>query len=307
MQWQQTVRNVVKVQGVGLHSGDSVTLRIRPAKQDTGIRFRRVDLTPVVEIPAHVDYIADTSLATVLGRDGATISTVEHCLAALRGLGVDNAIVEVDGAEVPILDGSSAEYVERIMAVGLKAQRRNRTVLRVVKPIRVECGDKFSILRPADRFAVTYSIDFEQGFPGEQHFFLQISPDSFAAQLSRARTFGFVRDVEMLRSMGKAQGASLDNAVALDDGKVLNPEGLRMPNEMVRHKMLDAVGDLALSGYAIDGHLIVHKGGHELHRQLVVALLARPDAWELVEPGEGFVRHAGRAAAAVAGVTAAHI
>lgn len=281
MEYQHTLRKEVRLKGIGLHSGEDVNLTIKPAKSCTGVIFRRVDLDPVVEIPAKVDMVLDTTLATVIGIGDVTISTVEHCMAALYALGVDNAVVEVDGSEVPVLDGSAGPYVEAVNKVGLKKLRAPRKILKVLKPIRVQDGDKFSILRPSEGFSITYSIDFEEGFPGEQHYFLDIKPDTFTAQLSRARTFGFVRDVEMLRSIGKAKGASMDNAVALEDGKVLNPEGLRMPDEMVRHKMLDAVGDLALSGVAIKGHLVVHKGGHELHRKLVSVLLSRPDAWTL--------------------------
>jgi UDP-3-O-[3-hydroxymyristoyl] N-acetylglucosamine deacetylase len=281
MEFQHTLRREVRLTGIGLHSGEDVNIVIKPAKSCTGVIFKRVDLTPVVQIPAKVDMVLDTSLATVIGIGDVTISTVEHCMAALYALGVDNAIVEVDGPEVPVLDGSAEPYVLAVNKVGLKKLRAPRKILKVLKPIRVQDGDKFSILRPSEGFSITYSIDFEDGFPGEQHFFLEIKPDTFASQLCRARTFGFLRDVEMLRSIGKARGASMDNAIALEDGKVLNPEGLRMPDEMVRHKMLDAVGDLALSGVAIRGHLVVHKGGHELHRKLVSVLLSRPDAWTL--------------------------
>lgn len=298
---QHTLASSFEIIGVGLHSGETVRMRIRPSAPDSGIRFRRVDLDPVVEIPAHAAFVTDTSLATVLGRGDAVVSTVEHCLAALRSLGVDNAVVEVDGPEAPILDGSSALYVEKILTVGLAAQDAPRRVIHLKKAIRVEQGDKYCVLRPLDRFAVTYSIDFEQGFPGAQHFFLQVTARSFAEELSRARTFGFVRDVEYLRSIGKARGASLENAVALDGGRVVNPEGLRMHDEMVRHKMLDAVGDLALAGYPILGHLVVHKGGHEMHRRLVQTLLDRPDAWEL-RPAQ---RATGRQVRVAAGLAAA--
>ncbi len=283
MEFQHTLSREVALKGIGLHSGENVNLVIKPARSCTGVIFRRVDVTPVVEIPAKVNMVLDTRLATVIGIGDVTVSTVEHCMAALYALGVDNAIVEVDGPEVPVLDGSAEPYVKAINAVGLKKLRAPRKILKILKPLRIQDGDKFSILRPSKGFSITYSIDFDDGFPGEQHYYLNITPDTFTRQLARARTFGFVRDVEMLRSIGKAKGASMDNAIALEDGKVLNPEGLRMTDEMVRHKMLDAVGDLALCGFAIRGHLIVHKGGHELHRKLVSVLLSRPDAWTLEE------------------------
>jgi UDP-3-O-[3-hydroxymyristoyl] N-acetylglucosamine deacetylase len=243
-------------------------------------------LTPAVEIPARSEFVVETTLATVLGKDGVQVSTVEHCLAALAGLGVDNAVVEVDGPELPILDGSASPYVQALLAVGLRSQGARRRVIRVEKPLRVANGDKFCILRPAHGFQVTYSIDFEGRYPGAQHFYLDLAPRTFAAELAEARTFGFLQEVTYLRSVGKARGGSLENAVVLDEGKVLNPEGLRMADEMVRHKMLDAVGDLALAGLPIQGHLIVHKGGHALHDSLVKALLSRPDAWTVADVDE---------------------
>lgn len=280
---QKTLRKAISLSGVALHSGESVTLRLLPAPLDAGICFRRVDLYPVVEIPAHVSRVTETTLATVLGRDGVEVSTVEHCLAALHGLGVDNAVVEVDGPELPILDGSALPYVEAILAAGWTGLQGVRRRLRVTKPIRVADGDKYVVLKPHRGFRITYSIEFADRYPGDQHYHLDVTPESFALELAMARTFGFLEEVEFLRSVGKARGGSLENAVVLDGQGVLNPEGLRTSDEMVRHKMLDAVGDLALAGYAIEGHLIVHKGGHALHAALVQALLARPDAWELVE------------------------
>ncbi len=285
MAFQMTLKVPVTLAGVGLHTGEAIRLSILPAPSDAGISFRRVDLSPPVDIPARAERVVDTSLATVLARDGVSVSTVEHCLAALAGLGVDNAVVEVDGPELPILDGSAGPYVRSILAVGLREQRARRQVLRVLKPVRVEVGDKFAILMPAPRLRVTYTIDFDGRIPGSQHYYLDVDADSFAAELSQARTFGFLQDVQYLRTLGKAKGGSLDNAVVIDGGKVLNPEGLRMPDEQVRHKILDAVGDLALAGRSIRGHLVAHKAGHGVHVELVKALLARTDAWVL-ESGE---------------------
>ena len=302
MEYQKTLKKEISLTGIGLHSGEKVTLRLNPAPVSSGIVFKRVDLSPAVEITAEAKNVVDTTLATVLGKGGATVSTVEHCLAALYGMGVDNALVEVDGPEIPILDGSAHDYVRAIARSGLVEQSGARKIIRVEKPIRIEDGDKFSILRPFDGFRITYSIDFNEGFPGEQHYMMDVNPGNFADRLCRARTFGFVRDVELLKKIGKARGASLENAVALDQGKVLNPEGLRMPDELVRHKMLDAVGDLALAGCRIQGHLIVHKGGHELHRRLVGALLDRTDAWTAVTAQKSWERRrsAFRAIAAAA-------
>jgi UDP-3-O-[3-hydroxymyristoyl] N-acetylglucosamine deacetylase len=281
MAHQNTIKNKIELTGTGLHSGAPVRLVILPAGAGEGIKVRRTDLSPAVEIPATVDFVTETTLATVLGANGAAVSTVEHCLAALRAFGVDNAVIEIDGPEFPILDGSAALYIEKLREVGLKPLAAPRKYLKIQKPVRVECKDKFCILRPYDGFAITYSIDFEGSFPGAQHYYIEVNADSFEKELCRARTFGFLGDVEKLKAIGKARGASLENAIALHEGKVVNPEGLRMPGEMVRHKILDAVGDLALAGYPIEGHLIVHKGGHEMHRRVLAALLASPDAWSL--------------------------
>jgi UDP-3-O-[3-hydroxymyristoyl] N-acetylglucosamine deacetylase len=283
MNHQKTIRAPITLSGVALHSGALVALRLLPAPVDTGIRFRRIDLEAPVEIPARVGHVTETYLATALGCDGAEVSTVEHCLAALHGLGVDNAVVEVDGPELPILDGSALPYVEAILDVGWQRQSAVRRKIRVTKPVRVANGDKFVVLRPHRGLRITYSIDFEGRFTGEQHYYLDITPETFAVELALARTFGFLEEVEYLRSVGKVRGGSLDNAVVLDGNAVLNPEGLRTADELVRHKILDAIGDLALAGHAIEGHLIVHKGGHALHTDLLRALMARPDAWELVD------------------------
>lgn len=281
MAFQHTLKRNIELTGTGLHSGAPVRLVIKAADAGEGLRIRRTDLPSSQAIPAHVAQVTETTLATVLGRNGSSVSTVEHCLAALRALGVDNAVIEIDGPEFPILDGSSSLYVEKITKAGLMAQTAPRKYIKILKPVRVECGDKFCILKPHEGFAVTYSIDFGGSFPGAQSYFLEITAASFCAELARARTFGFLGDVEKLKAIGKARGASLENAVALHEGKVVNPEGLRMPDEMVRHKILDAVGDMALAGYPIHGHLIAHKAGHEMHRRVLCALLERPDAWTL--------------------------
>jgi UDP-3-O-[3-hydroxymyristoyl] N-acetylglucosamine deacetylase len=283
MAFQRTLRTAVTLSGVGLHNGREVTVRIQPASGDTGVVFRRIDLKPSVEIPALAGYVADTTLATVLSDGEASVSTVEHCMAALAGMGVDNACVEVDGPELPILDGSAAPYVEAILRARVVPLKSKRRAIRIEKPLRVESGDKFSILRPADSLRITYSIDFEGTFPGSQHFYVDLNPDSFAAEIGMARTFGFLGEVELLRAMGKGRGGSLDNAIVVEGDRVLNPEGLRVEDEFVRHKILDAVGDLALAGLPILGHLIVHKGGHGLHHALVTQMLERPDAWSVVE------------------------
>lgn len=281
MPYQQTIAEPIKLKGIGLHSGLQINLKIKPAPSNTGILFRRVDFSRPIDIPASSDFITETTLATVLGRDGASVSTVEHCMAALAGMNIDNAVVEIDGPELPILDGSAEPYVRAILKTGVRAQNSKRAFIHMKKAVRVESGDKFSILLPSDRFHITYGIGFDNKFSPDQHFHLDLTPSSFASELAQARTFGFLEDVEYLRSIGKARGGSLDNAVVLHKGEVLNPEGLRMPDEFVRHKMLDAVGDLALAGMPIMGHLIVYKGGHALHQSLLNAILARTDAWSV--------------------------
>jgi len=281
MVFQQTIADSIKFKGVGLHSGREVNMRINPASADTGIVFRRTDFDLPVEVAATSDFDDEATLATVLGKNGVEVSTVEHCMAALAGMGVDNAVIELDGPEVPVLDGSAAPYVRAIKKVGLCQQNSKRAFIRLKKVIRVEVDGKFCILMPSDRFRITYGIEFDNRFSPDQHFYLDLNPASFASELAPARTFGFLEDVEYLRSIGKAKGGSLDNAVVLHGGDVLNPEGLRMSDEFVRHKILDAVGDLALAGMPIMGHLIVYKGGHALHEQLVKALLSRTDAFEV--------------------------
>jgi UDP-3-O-[3-hydroxymyristoyl] N-acetylglucosamine deacetylase len=251
-------------------------------------------LNPAVEFLAHSRYVSDTTLATRLAHDGVEVSTVEHCLAALAGLGIDNAVVEVDGPELPILDGSSLPYVDAILDVGWKPQGERRRALRVDKPVRVGDRDKFCMLLPATGFGfwITYTIDFSGRFLDSQHCYVEVTPETFAADLSPARTFGFLEEVHYLRSMGKAKGGNLANAVVLHRGRVLNPEGLRLRDEFVRHKILDAIGDLALLGMPVAGHLIVHRGGHDLHYRLVKSLLDRPDTWSIVDLEEPAARPA---------------
>ncbi len=283
MAFQHTLQNRVTLCGVGLHGGGPARAVLRPAPPGTGIRFRRSDLPGSAEIPAHGAFVVDTALATVLGRGDVTVSTVEHCLAALAGIGVDNVVVEVEGPELPIGDGSSLPFCQAILAVGLRRQEARRRAIRIVEPVVARDGDKYCALRPGEGFRVTYAVDFEGRFPGAQHLDLAVDPAVFCRELAPARTFGFLEEVTYLRSVGKARGGSLENALVLDNGRVLNPEGLRMPDELVRHKALDAVGDLALAGAPIVGHLVVHKGGHSLHTQLVRNLLARPEAWTAVD------------------------
>jgi UDP-3-O-[3-hydroxymyristoyl] N-acetylglucosamine deacetylase len=280
---QRTFKQRSTFEGIGLHTGESVRLTLAPAPPDTGIVFIRSD-APDLEIPAVCDSVVDTTLNTCLGRDGVRIGTVEHLMAALAGCGIDNARIEVDGPEVPIADGSSAPFVQLVRRAGVHEQRAPRRFLQVKRPIVVSDGDRVAKLLPARRFRVTYTIDFRHPLISDQSRALQIDERAFEKEIARARTFGFKRDVERLHSAGLARGGSLDNAVVVDDFHILNPEGLRYSDEFVRHKILDAVGDLALLGMPVIGHLIAVKSGHALNHQLVRKVLAERHSCEVVQP-----------------------
>jgi UDP-3-O-[3-hydroxymyristoyl] N-acetylglucosamine deacetylase len=268
------------VDGVGLHSGAPVQLTVAPAPADTGIVFVRSG----VELPALAGNVVDTMLNTSLGKDGVRVGTVEHLLAALAGCGIDNAYLEVDGPEVPILDGSSGPFVQLVHEAGIHEQRAVRRFLQVRKPVVVTDGDKSAKLLPARSFSISYTIDFRHPLISEQTFSLDLDERTFAREIARARTFGFKRDVERLHQAGLARGGSLDNAVVVDDFHILNPEGLRFPNEFVRHKILDAIGDLALFGMPVIGRFVATKSGHALNQALVRKALASDDACEIVQP-----------------------
>jgi UDP-3-O-[3-hydroxymyristoyl] N-acetylglucosamine deacetylase len=280
MAFQRTVRRQVACAGIGLHSGHKVTLTLKPAAADTGIRFRRTDLG--VEIPASVAYVSGTNHATVLSRDGATVDTVEHLLAAIAAMGVDNAVVELDHREVPVMDGSSAPFVYLIQEAGIKTLTTPRRYLKVLRPITVSRGDKLISLYPSDYFKVTYSISFDHPLLRHQSHTLQVDEVAFIEHIAPARTFGFLHEVEMLRQQGLAQGGSLENAIVLSETGVLNNQ-LRYEDEFVRHKILDAIGDLSLVGHPIIGHLVAHRAGHALHTVFAKRVLEDADAWKLVE------------------------
>ena len=262
---QTTIAREIVLNGVGVHSGAQVSMVLHPAEADVGHRFmvtRRGRI--VAEIPAHVDQVKNLTLCTVIGDDdGNTVGTVEHLLAALRGLGIDNCYIEIEGHEVPIMDGSSQAFVNAIDKVGLRELSAPRRFIKVLKPIRVEDGDCWGELAPHSGFHLDVQIDFDAAVIGSQRYKSEISPGVFRNELSRARTFGFMSDVEKLWKAGLALGASLDNSVAIGDGRILNPEGLRYPKEFVRHKMLDAVGDLALAGYPILASYRSMRGGQQ--------------------------------------------
>jgi UDP-3-O-[3-hydroxymyristoyl] N-acetylglucosamine deacetylase len=256
-----------------------VRLELKPAPAGHGIRFRRVDVD--VEIPASLEHLARLDHATTLSRDGVSVETVEHLLSALHGLGVDDALVEVDGPEIPILDGSAAPFVFLVHEAGLKPVTAGRLYLKVVKPMEVVRGGKWARLLPADHFRVTYTIGFDHPLLRHQAASFKVTPETFSEEIAPARTFGFLRDVELLRRNGLALGGSLENAVVIGESGVLNNK-LRYDDEFVRHKILDAIGDLALLGYPVVGHLEGYKAGHALHAALGQALLKSPDAWTLV-------------------------
>ena len=284
--FQGTVGESVSLSGIGVHSGKPATMTIHPSDEDTGILFLRTNLPASrdIEIKAEWSSVTDTSLCTILGDlKGAYVSTVEHALAALRALGVDNALIEVDGPEVPIMDGSSAAFVDAIDSVGVVQQRARRKVLRILKPVRVEAGDCFGELRPHAGCRFEASIDYAHDAIGRQAMVFDVTADGFRKEIARARTFGFLKDVEHLWANNFALGSSLDNAVVLGDDGVMNIEGARWPDEFVRHKVLDAIGDLALAGLPIEGCYRSHKGGHRLNFTMMRALFADPSAYEIVD------------------------
>ncbi len=282
---QTTLAGEIELKGTGVHSGAPVSLVLHPAEANTGLRFivsKRGRI--VAEIPADVRFVKNLTLCTVIGDDtGASVSTVEHLLAALRGLGVDNAYIEVDSKEVPIMDGSSAPFVDAIDDVGIRELSEPRTFLKVLKPVRVEDGDCWGEIAPHSGFHLDIEIDFPTPVIGHQRLALEVTPGTFRSEISRARTFGFMHDVERLWKAGLALGASLDNTVAIGDDKVMNREGLRYPQEFVRHKFLDAVGDLALAGHPILGAFRSVRGGHRLNAHVLQALLADATAWTMVQ------------------------
>jgi UDP-3-O-[3-hydroxymyristoyl] N-acetylglucosamine deacetylase len=281
---QRTLKNVIRATGVGLHTGDKVYLTLRPAAPDTGIVFRRVDLDPPVDIKASPLNVGDTRLSTTLTDGTARISTVEHLLSAFAGLGIDNAFVDVSAPEVPIMDGSAGPFVFLIQSAGIEEQNRPKRFIRIKRPVMVEDGDKFARFEPFDGFKVAFSIDFDHpAFASRcQTATVDFSTTSFVKEVSRARTFGFLREIEALRQQNLALGGSLDNAVVVDDFRVLNDEGLRYEDEFVKHKILDAIGDLYLLGNSLIGAFRGHKSGHALNNRLLRALLADQAAWEEV-------------------------
>lgn len=279
---QRTLKNAIKATGVGLHTGDKVFMTLSPAPVDSGIIFRRTDVEGMPEIPATAENVGSTQLSTTLTYEDASVSTVEHLLSAMAGMGIDNAYVDVSAPEVPIMDGSAAPFVFLIQSAGISEQGKAKRFIRIKQPIEVRDGDKVARFEPFEGFKVAFSIDFDHPFfeDRQQRSAIDFSTTSFVKEVSRARTFGFMRDLEMLRANKLALGGSLDNAVVLDDYRVLNEDGLRYQDEFVKHKILDAIGDLYLLGHSLIGAFDGHKSGHALNNTLLRTLLANKEAWE---------------------------
>jgi UDP-3-O-[3-hydroxymyristoyl] N-acetylglucosamine deacetylase len=281
---QRTLKNVIRATGVGLHTGNKVYLTLRPAAPDTGIVFRRVDLDPPVDIKACPSHVGDTRLSTTLSCGGSRVSTVEHLLSAFAGLGIDNAYVDVSSAEVPIMDGSAGPFVFLIQSAGIEEQNRAKRFIRIKRAVTVEAGDKFASFEPFEGFKVGFSIDFDHpAFTSRiQSATVDFSTTSVVKEVRRAPTIGFLSDIEAHRHQNLALGGSLDNAVVVDDFRVLNDDGLRYEDEFVKHKILDAIGDLYLLGHSLIGAFRGHKSGHALNNRLLRTLMADESAWEEV-------------------------
>lgn len=281
---QRTLKNIIRATGIGLHTGEKVYLTLRPAAVDTGIVFRRVDLDTPVEIEAKPENVGDTRLSTTLVKGNVRVSTVEHFLSALAGLGIDNVYIDLSAPEVPIMDGSAGPFVFLLQSAGIEEQNKAKRFIKITKTILVEDGDKWARFDPFDGFKVSFNIDFEHPVfrNHSQTTTVDFSTTSFVKEVSRARTFGFMRDIEQLRESNLALGGSLDNAIVMDDYRVLNDDGLRYEDEFVKHKVLDAIGDLYLLGCSLIGEFSGYKSGHALNNHLLRKLLAQQDAWQMV-------------------------
>ena len=281
---QRTLKTVIHASGVGLHGGVKVNLTLRPAAPDTGIVFRRVDLPEPVDIPAQAMLIGDTRMCSCLEKDGVKVGTIEHLMSALCGLGIDNAWIDLDAPEVPILDGSAAPFAFLIQSAGIEEQNAAKKFIRVTRPLEVRDGDKWARFTPYDGYRLSFTIDFKHPAidKSAQEATIDFAEQSYVREVSRARTFGFMQEVEYLREHGLALGGGLENAIVLDEYRVLNLDGLRYSDEFVKHKILDAVGDLYLLGHPLLADYASYKGGHALNNQLARALLATQESWELV-------------------------
>ena len=285
---QRTLNKPISATGVGLHTGQRVEITLRPASEDIGIRFRRLDIHPAQEIQANAHNVTDTKLGTTITQNDASIMTVEHLLAAFSGLGIDNAYVDIHGPEVPIMDGSAASFILLVELAGIKEQKAPKKFLRIKKNVRVEDNGKFAEFKPYNGYRLSFKIEFEHPMIQNKltEFTFDFSTLNFLDQISRARTFGFLKEIETLRANNLALGGSLDNAIVLDDYRILNQDGLRFDDELVRHKILDAIGDLYLMGHILVGEFNGFKSGHELNNKLIRKLYADETAWEEVQESE---------------------
>jgi UDP-3-O-[3-hydroxymyristoyl] N-acetylglucosamine deacetylase len=281
LRFETTIQRPVQARGIGLHSGVPVSIRILPAPPSTGIVFLRTDLDNF-SVPALWRYVARVSYATSLMRQGVLISTTEHLLSVFYSMGVDNAYVEIDNLEVPILDGSGSPYVELLNAAGLKSYRRRKRFLRIRRPVTVEAGSKRITILPSDRFLLTCDVFYDHPLIGRQSLDMELTPERYAREIAPARTFGFSYELDQMRDMGLIRGAALDNAVCFDHQRVQNPEGLRFPDECCRHKALDLIGDLALIGKPLLGHVIAERAGHAMHTALVARIMSDPSLYEIL-------------------------
>jgi UDP-3-O-[3-hydroxymyristoyl] N-acetylglucosamine deacetylase len=285
MIFQHTLKKPIDISGIGLHSGRQITMSLRPAEAGTGIIFHRTEGERTVSIEAISANVVDTRMATVIGKGGLSVSTIEHLMAALTACGIDNLHIDIDGPEVPIMDGSAAPFIERLQEAGLRRLAANRKYLAIRKPVTVIDGEKRVSLIPSRFFRISFDIAFDHPCISLQHRSVKVSESLFRKDLAPARTFGFLREVEFLKANGLARGGSLENAVVIGDDRILNPEGLRFSDEFVRHKILDAIGDFSLVGYPILGHIKAFKAGHDINHKTVEKILACPDCWQLVEFG----------------------
>ena len=281
--YQQTLVRPVRCSGVGLHSGKRVSLVIKPAHVNHGIRFVRTDLPHRPVINAHIHKVIDTSLATTIGSDGVIVATIEHLMAALAGLGIDNALVEMDAYEVPIMDGSAGPFTQLLKKGGIRVQSARRYFFIVKKPLTMEFEDKKVALLPSDTYKISYTIDFDHPVIKNQSLTIDVTDSIFEKEISRARTFGFLHEVAYLKRYGFARGGSLENAVVIDQNGIMNQEGLRYQNEFVRHKILDCIGDLSLLGMPIIGHVVAHKSGHALNHALLKKFMDLKECWQTVQ------------------------
>jgi UDP-3-O-[3-hydroxymyristoyl] N-acetylglucosamine deacetylase len=279
---QRTVAEEISCTGIGLHSGKKVRLTIKPAPPNSGITFERVDISPGCSVKASFDNVVETNMATTIGFNGYSVSTIEHIMAAFFGMGIDNVLVQIDGGEIPIMDGSSAPFIFLLKNAGITIQNNYKRFLLVKKSVKVKDGNRFVYLYPANELKITYKIDFNHPLIKDQTYEISFSQSTFVNEISRARTFGFLRDVQTLRNNGLAKGGSLDNAIVVDEFRVLNEDGLRYKNEFVRHKLLDFIGDLAIIGCVPIGHFVVERSGHSLNQKLLKQFMAQEKCWEVI-------------------------